>query len=105
MDSPHSNLSIHGSAPVAPIDRERYSAIKSTSDPKSFSGRDLASLYAALDHEAIAALAHRYWQERGCPEGSAAEDWFRAEQDFHNKTEFGCSLDYLEVGLVLLLPH
>jgi hypothetical protein len=29
--------------------------------------------------EQIAALAHALWQERGCPEGSAEEDWFNAE--------------------------
>ncbi|MGA3095800.1 MAG: DUF2934 domain-containing protein [Bryobacteraceae bacterium] len=26
----------------------------------------------------VAAFAHRLWQERGCPEGSPEEDWFRA---------------------------
>jgi hypothetical protein len=30
-------------------------------------------------HEQIAALAYALWQERGCPEGSPEEDWFRAE--------------------------
>jgi hypothetical protein len=30
---------------------------------------------------AIAPLAYRYWQERGCPEGCSEEDWFRAERD------------------------
>jgi hypothetical protein len=32
-------------------------------------------------HEQIAALAYTLWQERGCPEGSAEEDWFRAEKE------------------------
>jgi hypothetical protein len=32
-------------------------------------------------HEQIAALAHALWQERGCPEGSPEEDWFRAEEE------------------------
>jgi hypothetical protein len=27
----------------------------------------------------IAALAHKLWQERGSPEGSPEQDWFRAE--------------------------
>jgi hypothetical protein len=68
--------------------------------------RDLTFLYAALEHEAIVALAHRYWQERGCPEGSAEEDWFRAEQDIHAKTRFGCSVpDYYQCGPVLRMPH
>jgi len=36
-------------------------------------------------HEDIAALAFALWQERGCPEGSPEEDWFRAEEEL--KTE------------------
>lgn len=30
-------------------------------------------------HDDIARLAHRLWEERGCPEGSPDEDWLRAE--------------------------
>jgi hypothetical protein len=33
-----------------------------------------------LDQKAIEKLAYQYWLERGCPEGSAGEDWFRAER-------------------------
>jgi len=28
---------------------------------------------------AIAVLAHRLWEERGCPHGSPEEDWYQAE--------------------------
>jgi hypothetical protein len=31
--------------------------------------------------EQIAALAYEFWQARGCPEGTAEEDWFRAKQE------------------------
>jgi len=31
-------------------------------------------------HE-VAALAYEFWQARGSPDGTAEEDWFRAEQD------------------------
>jgi hypothetical protein len=31
--------------------------------------------------ERIALLAYSYWQARGCPFGSAEEDWFRAERE------------------------
>ncbi len=31
--------------------------------------------------EKIAALAYQFWQERGCPEGTSEEDWFRAERE------------------------
>ena len=37
--------------------------------------------------EQIAALAYSLWQERGCPEGTAEEDWFRAEQEVQAKQE------------------
>ena len=33
------------------------------------------------NREQIAALAYRFWQARGCPEGTADEDWFRAERE------------------------
>ena len=29
----------------------------------------------------IAALAYSYWEVRGCPDGSAEEDWYRAEAE------------------------
>ncbi|HVO99319.1 MAG TPA: DUF2934 domain-containing protein [Bryobacteraceae bacterium] len=35
----------------------------------------------APSQEDIAALAYALWQERGCPEGTPEEDWFRAEQN------------------------
>ena len=31
--------------------------------------------------ERIAALAYEFWQARGCPEGTAVEDWFLAERE------------------------
>jgi len=35
---------------------------------------------AALGHDEIAALAHEHWRARGCPDGSAEEDWFWAAE-------------------------
>lgn len=32
-----------------------------------------------LDPAAIAALAYRLWEQRGCPEGSSEADWLEAE--------------------------
>lgn len=37
-------------------------------------------------HEQVAILAYQLWQERGSPEGSPEDDWFRAEQELQ-KTE------------------
>jgi hypothetical protein len=33
---------------------------------------------AAFGHDDIVALAHQLWEARGCPDGSADEDWFEA---------------------------
>jgi hypothetical protein len=105
MVSLPSNVSLDASATVKVTDMDRNASIHSTSDEEGARGRELASLYTTLEHDAIAALAHRYWQERGCPQGSAAEDWFRAEQDFHYKTKLWYFPDYYETGPTLRLPH
>ena len=34
-------------------------------------------------HEQVAALAYRFWQERGCPDGSPEADWSQAEEKLH----------------------
>ncbi len=36
-------------------------------------------------HESIAVLAYSYWLERNGNEGSAQEDWFRAEKDLRER--------------------
>jgi Protein of unknown function (DUF2934) len=41
---------------------------------------DLDSLLALLEHERIAKLAYSFWHQRGCPEGSPDDDWFRAQK-------------------------
>ena len=35
----------------------------------------------APSREEIARLAEKFWAERGWPEGSAEQDWLRAEQE------------------------
>ncbi len=42
---------------------------------------------ARLAYEDIASLAYALWQERGCPEGSSEEDWFRAEQELSGRLQ------------------
>ena len=34
----------------------------------------------SLTRETVEKLAYQYWLDRGCPEGSAAEDWLQAER-------------------------
>jgi len=41
--------------------------------------------HPTLDQEAIARLAYFYWEERGCPNDSPDEDWFRAEAELRNR--------------------
>ncbi len=40
-----------------------------------------------LHHEAIARLAHSYWEARGCPYGSPQVDWFQAEEEIRKVRE------------------
>jgi hypothetical protein len=40
-----------------------------------------SSVEARPTYEDIASLAYALWQQRGCPEGSSEEDWFKAEQE------------------------
>jgi hypothetical protein len=48
--------------------------------PAKDDSQEIQSMY-----EEIAALAHALWEERGCPEGSPDEDWFRAEEQLKGK--------------------
>jgi Protein of unknown function (DUF2934) len=43
----------------------------------------------AFGHSDIAALAYELWQARGCPEGSAEEDWFRAAETLRSRAHTG----------------
>jgi hypothetical protein len=42
---------------------------------------------AAFGHDDIAALAHKLWQARGCPEGSPDEDWFHAAEQLRSRAQ------------------
>jgi hypothetical protein len=43
--------------------------------------------FAMFGHDEIAALAHELWKARGCPEGSAEEDWSNAAQQLRDRKE------------------
>ena len=36
---------------------------------------------AAFGHAEIATRAYEIWQERGCPDGTAEEDWYHAAEE------------------------
>jgi hypothetical protein len=40
---------------------------------------------AAVSHDQVAQLAHRFWNERGRAHGHHEEDWFRAEQELRHR--------------------
>jgi len=42
---------------------------------------------ATFGHQDTASLAYTLWQARGCPEGSADEDWFQAVQELRTRAE------------------
>jgi hypothetical protein len=42
-----------------------------------------------LEAQEIARLAYSYWEARGCQEGSAEEDWLRAEQELRSALTSG----------------
>jgi len=41
-------------------------------------------MLAVCEHSDIAALAHQLWKDRGCPEGSPQQDWFRAAEELRS---------------------
>ena len=52
---------------------------------RSDEATDIAIEHPTLDQEAITRLAYSYWEERGCPNDSPDEDWFRAEAELRNR--------------------
>jgi Protein of unknown function (DUF2934) len=41
---------------------------------------DGSAAAAQFSRESIEKLAYQYWLNRGCPSGSAEEDWYQAER-------------------------
>jgi hypothetical protein len=55
------------------------------SSRRSDEATDLGIEHPMLDQEAIGRLAYFFWEERGCPNDSPDEDWFRAEAGLRNR--------------------
>ncbi|MGD0788708.1 MAG: DUF2934 domain-containing protein [Terracidiphilus sp.] len=68
---------------------ETVKKTKATAKPSKASTKQTivakAAKPAAPSREEIQRLAEKYWAERGCPEGSAEQDWLRAEQELRKK--------------------
>ena len=52
---------------------------------RSDEATDMGIEHPTLNQEAIARLAYFYWEERGCPNDSPDENWFRAEAELRNQ--------------------
>ena len=57
-------------------------AAKRSPDPVGLSG---AGADTGLLHEAISNQAYSYWEARGYPDGSAEQDWLRAEAEIRRR--------------------
>lgn len=59
---------------------------KATAKPRTTSiKKDQVAAIAkpAPSREEIERLARKFWEERGCQDGYAEQDWLRAEQQLH----------------------
>jgi Protein of unknown function (DUF2934) len=50
-------------------------------------------------HEQIEKLAYQLWEERGGPLGSPDNDWFRAEQEFIQRSDWSSRLPFSSLML------
>jgi hypothetical protein len=66
--------------------KPRATAAKTTA-PKAVAPKtkSKAKVTVMVSHEQIAALAHRFWTDRGGQHGHHEEDWLRAEQELLGK--------------------
>jgi hypothetical protein len=67
---------------------ETIKKAKATTKPKKAAAKKVESgiaIVKPVSPEEVAALAHRFWAERGYQHGRHVDDWFRAEQELRNK--------------------
>ena len=76
---------------VRPAKAEAPVSVAANEAVNNGSRGSIASLAEAVeahapDPERIAQIAYLMWLDRGCPQGSPAEDWYRAESALHGQT-------------------
>jgi len=54
---------------------------------------------SSAQHEQIEKLAYQLWEERGGPLGSPDNDWFRAEQEFIQRSDWSSRLPFSSLML------
>jgi hypothetical protein len=42
---------------------------------------------SSMIHQRVSERAYEIWMERGCPEGTAEEDWYMAEREIEGSGE------------------
>ena len=47
----------------------------------------LAEIQPTTRRNPVRELAFQFWTERGCPEGSPEDDWFRAERELRSRPD------------------
>jgi hypothetical protein len=70
---------------IVKTQEEHMHTARESSHRSDEAATDLGIEHHTLDQEAIARLAYFYWEERGCPNDSPDEDWFRAEAELRNR--------------------
>lgn len=66
------------------VTKAKAPAARKTAAKKS-SGAPAPPQPRNISHDEIRQLAHRYWAERGQPDGDPEADWLRAEQELRGK--------------------
>ena len=67
------------------MDPETSPPVAKPDSPPAMETANEGSDHPQLETEEIARLAYSYWEARGCQDGSAEEDWFRAEQELRER--------------------
>jgi hypothetical protein len=68
--------------PAAKKTASKKASVKTESKAAAKSG---VTAQKHVSHEEVAALAERYWAERGYQDGHHLDDWHRAEQELRGK--------------------
>jgi hypothetical protein len=80
------------SAAPARAAKPKAPRVKAAQHSKTISAEPTATPVVAVTehpHDAIARIAYRLWESRGGENGSALEDWVRAEQEYSELVAVG----------------
>jgi len=70
-------------APADPLDPLSLGSVSPVSEPEQ------PVLDSVTERAEVEQLAYSLWEARGCPPGSAEEDWFRAEEEIRRRRALG----------------